>query len=100
MADEFTGPATKLGESDIATAAEALGVEVAAVKAVIDVESRGGFLADGRPKILFERHLFSRFTGKKFDKPPNDDIANPSAGGYKGGAAEYGRLARAIALDR
>jgi hypothetical protein len=100
MPDEFTGPATPMSEADIFTAARALDCEVAAVKAVIDVESRGGFLADGRPKILFERHLFSRFTGKAHDKPPNDDIANPSPGGYKGGAAEYGRLMRAIALDR
>ena len=100
MPEEFVGPATKMSESDIATAAEALGVEVAAVKAVIDVESRGGFLADGRPKILFERHFFSRLTKRRFDAPPNDDISNQTAGGYKGGAAEYDRLKRAIALDR
>ena len=100
MPDEFTGPATRMRDGDIAVAAEALGVEVAAVKAVIDVESRGGFLADGRPKILFERHLFSRFTDKRFNKPPHDDIANEAPGGYKGGAAEYDRLTRAIALDR
>jgi hypothetical protein len=100
MTDEFAGPATRMSEADIVTAARAIDCEVAAVKAVIDVESRGGFLADGRPKILFERHLFSRFTDRKFDKPPNDDIANSSPGGYKGGAAEYARLHRAIALDR
>jgi hypothetical protein len=100
MTSEFTGPATRMSEADIAAAADAIGCEVAAVKAVIDVESRGGFLADGRPKILFERHLFSRFTERKFDKPPNDDIANAMPGGYAGGAAEYDRLARAMRLER
>jgi len=97
---EFTGPATNMTDGDIATAAEALGVDVAAVMAVIDVESRGGFLADGRPKILFERHYFSRLTNHKFDAAPNDDISNQTAGGYKGGAAEYDRLGRAITLNR
>ena len=56
---DFAGPATPLDEDDIAEAAKKLDCEVAAVRAVVDVESRGGFLADGRPKILFERHYFS-----------------------------------------
>jgi hypothetical protein len=36
-----------MSEQAVSDAAEALGCEVAAVKAVIDVESRGGFLDDG-----------------------------------------------------
>jgi hypothetical protein len=100
MKDEFAGPATRMNDAAIVAAAEAIGCEVAAVKAVIDVESRGGFLADGRPKILFERHLFSRFTDGRFDKPPHNDIANATPGGYEGGAAEYARLGRAMKLDR
>lgn len=39
--------------------ASSLGCEVASIKAVEKVESSGnGFLKDGRPKILFEGHIF------------------------------------------
>lgn len=99
MALEFSGPATGLDDTAIEAAAAAIGCEVAAVRAVIDVESRGGFLADGRPKILFERHYFSRLTKRRYDSS-HPHIANPAWGGYKGGALEYERLGEAIRLDR
>ncbi|NVH65249.1 DUF3380 domain-containing protein, partial [Burkholderia pseudomallei] len=45
-----------LTDGDLVRAADTLGVSVACVRAVNEVESRGvGFLDDGRPKILFER---------------------------------------------
>ncbi|HET6942978.1 MAG TPA: N-acetylmuramidase domain-containing protein [Sphingomicrobium sp.] len=72
---------------------------MAAIRSVIDVESHGGFYPDGRPKILFERHYFSRLTGGRYDAG-NTDISCRTPGGYKGGKAEYDRLARAIKLDR
>ncbi len=90
---EFTGPATRFSQGAIDRAADDIGCDVAAVKAVIDVESRGGFLADTRPKILFERHIFSKRTGAKFDQS-HPDISSSKPGGYMGGAAEYDRLAR------
>lgn len=96
---EFSGLAARMDELAITAAALELGCEAAALRAVIDVESRGGFLPDRRPKILFERHYFSRLTGRRFDGD-YPDISNPQPGGYKGGAAEYVRLARAIELDR
>src|SRR5690606_3053322 len=99
MALEFAGNAAPLDDEAIEAAAKKIGCQVAAVRAVIDVESRGGFLPDGRPKILFERHYFSRLTKRKFDAAA-PDISHPKWGGYKGGAAEYERLARAIKLDR
>lgn len=99
MASEFSGPATPMTDEAVEQAAKSLSCPVAAVRAVIDVESRGGFLSDGRPKILFERHYFSRLTGGKFNKS-DPDISNSQWGGYKGGAAEYDRLARAIKLNR
>ena len=80
-------------------AARSIGCDVAAVQAVIDVESRGGFYQDTRPKILFERHVFSERTRRRFDAR-YPDISSRTPGGYSGGPAEYGRLARAIALDR
>jgi hypothetical protein len=80
-------------------AADRLGVAVACVRAVVAVESRGeGFLGDGRPKILFERHKFSKFTGGKFDAT-HGDISSSAAGGYRGGELEYQRLYRALQLD-
>lgn len=83
----------------IALAAKRLGVDVPTVRAVAEVESNGqGFLPDGRPKILFERHIFSRLTDRKFDAG-HPDISNPDLGNYDGGAAEYNRLYRALQLD-
>ena len=99
MALEFSGPAKRFDDKAVESAAKKLGCAVAAVRAVIDVESRGGFLPDGRPKILFERHYFSRLTKGKHDSK-HPDISHKKWGGYKGGKAEYDRLGRAIALDR
>lgn len=48
-----------LQESDITTLANKIGLETAVIKAVNSVESSGrGFFIDGRPKILFEGHIF------------------------------------------
>lgn len=99
MAMEFSGTAKRFDDKAIERAATKLSCPVAAVRAVIDVESRGGFLPDGRPKILFERHYFCRLTKGVHDKK-HPDISNKKWGGYKGGPAEYERLNRAVALDR
>src|SRR5512145_2868604 len=48
-----------LSEKDLKDLADELGIELAAVKAVNEVESSGrGFLTSGKPKILFEGHIF------------------------------------------
>jgi hypothetical protein len=82
---------------------QALGVlsgGAAELWAVIAVETSGcGFLPDGRTKILFERHVFSKRTGGRYDAR-YPDLSNPIAGGYLGDAGEYTRLKRAIGLDR
>jgi hypothetical protein len=85
MALEFAGNATPLDDAAIEAAAKKIDCQVAAVRAVIDVESRGGFLPDKRPKILFERHYFSRLTKRRFDGS-HPLVSNPTWGGYKGGA--------------
>ncbi|HYC03497.1 MAG TPA: N-acetylmuramidase family protein [Azospirillaceae bacterium] len=99
----FQGAATKLADADIARAAAALGCAPAAVRAVLKVETggKGGFLPDGRPRILFEAHLFSRATGGRYDAG-HPAISAPSWNRklYAGGAGEYDRLAAAVALDR
>jgi hypothetical protein len=86
-------------DAGIARAAQRLGVNAATVRAVAEIESNGsGFLPDGRPKILFERHVFHRLTVGEFTaRAP--DLCNPDPGGYEGGAAEYSRLYRALQLD-
>jgi hypothetical protein len=48
-----------LTDADFARAAKALNVEEAAIRAVAEVEAAGqGFIADGRPAILYEAHVF------------------------------------------
>lgn len=84
------------------SAARTLGVPVAAIKAIAEVESKGeGFLPDGQPKILFEAHIFSRLTKGRYDKS-HPDISSPKWNPklYKGGAGEHRRLAKAVKLDR
>jgi murein DD-endopeptidase MepM/ murein hydrolase activator NlpD len=64
-----SGAARKLASSDFVAAANSLGCETAAVRAVAEVESGGrtGFDAQKRPKILFEIHLFRENTKHKYD---------------------------------
>lgn len=96
---------------DYSKAAQLLGVEEAAVKAIASVESAGdGFITDKAgnkiPKILFERHImFKRLRDNTPIKSADmvaktPDIVNPTPGGYKGGLAEHERLDRAVKIDR
>ncbi|OLP19632.1 hypothetical protein BST81_04835 [Leptolyngbya sp. 'hensonii'] len=79
-----------------------INVSVATIKAVVEVEtSGGGFLPDGRPKILFEAHYFSYYTNHVYDDShPNISSYSWNRSLYIGGAAEYNRLNQAIALNR
>lgn len=80
--------------------AKILNVPVASIRAVIAVECNGkGFLPDGRPKILFERHWFYKLTPLPVSKT-RPDISNPRSGGYLGGGREWDRLNAAISFDR
>jgi hypothetical protein len=78
-----------------------LGCDQAFVRAVADVESGGrSDLPDGRPQILFEAHWFSKFTNHQYDEShPTISSRNWNRALYRGGAAEYERLAEAQALD-
>jgi hypothetical protein len=98
---DFAANGTPLSSQGFADAGAGLGVGAAELWAVMSVETSGcGFLPDRRPKILFERHLFSRLTNGQFDAD-DPDVSNPSPGGYgPGGAHQYDRLAAAIQLDR
>lgn len=61
------GPDTALVEQDYVWTAQRLGVPVAAVKAIVQVESAGSGFINGRPTILPEPHRFSKATRGKFD---------------------------------
>lgn len=100
--DEFIGKAKPIEESDYEAAARQLFCEVAAIRAVAKVESggRNGFLGDKRPKILFESRWFHKLTDGRFDQGNPDISTSTWVRNYSGGAGEYDRLAKALALDR
>lgn len=94
-------PYNMISEESYAEVANSLGVDVASIKAVAEVESKGlAFVKKDMPVILFERHKFHRHTGGAYDsKYP--EISNRSPGGYgSGGSAQYDKLNAAMKLDR
>jgi hypothetical protein len=92
-------PDAELDENDYADAAAALNCEVATIKAVTSIEApRGPFDPDGRPAILFERHVFHRLTNGAHDAS-DPDISNASQGGYGHYSEQYAKLIRAAQLD-
>lgn len=69
---DFVGSGTKLSSDDISALAGDLGIEEAALRAVLQVETGGrGFDAKNRPKALFERHIFYRELAAKPDLQAN-----------------------------
>ena len=62
----------RLTDDQIAAGARRLGVDPAAIKAIMWFQTGGaaGFRADGRPAINFEPHIFSRLTGGTYDDQP------------------------------
>ncbi len=82
-----------------------LGVEIAAIKAVAEVESGGdGFLPDGKVKILFEPHIFWKELKKVGinPEPIQSDILYPVWGSKPYGkvSAQHERLDRAIKISQ
>lgn len=68
MEDRFS-----LSPSALERAAKALGCSLPALQAVVEVESAGrGFLSDGRPKILFEGHVFWKYTKGRYESSHPD----------------------------
>jgi hypothetical protein len=97
---DFQGPGAPATREGILAVLDTLNVKLPQLLAVVTVETSGcGCFADRRPAILFERHIFSKQTGGKFDTLA-PDISNRTAGGYAHGTGEYNRLAKAAKLDR
>jgi len=106
-----------LPAADFDQAARRLGCTVAQIRAVDEVESKGGWFKDVRadilaldgpggfidgphlPKILFEAHIFNRQTQGKFrHSHPNLSGARWNRALYVGGQAEWVRLYKAMQL--
>lgn len=95
--------------ADYRDAASRLNCEIAAIRAVAEVEApRGGFLRDGRLRVLFEGHQFhARTNGRFAGQAPTLSYPTWTREHYargrdadERGAGELLRLEKAIALDR
>jgi hypothetical protein len=93
--------APSLTEADFKNAAQSLGLEVAVIKAVAEVESSGkGFDSKGRPKILFEAHWFHKFTAGKFtSKYPHLSQPTWALGKQYYKLDQWKRMEEAMTLD-
>lgn len=105
MADEFKGAARRLTDQDLPRIGSIIGVGEDILHAIMDVEApKSGFDAEGRPRILFEPHIFYRELGPgaKRDEAVRQGIAyqNWKSGAYGPESGQYDRLARAILIDR
>ena len=103
---EISTPTTK---EDYRRVAYLLDIEPAVIRAVEEVETGGvgGFVALGKPPVLFEGHIFwDRLKRKGIDPElyveGNEDILYPKwdKSFYKKGIEEYGRLERARKIDQ
>lgn len=100
----WKGAARKLEPGEIDAAAQLLGCEPAALKAVLQVEAkRTGYDGEGRLLLLFEPHIFFR------ELPANlrgqaevRGLASRKWGAIRYGptAAQYGRIDAAMTIDR
>lgn len=98
----------RLTENDFIRCSNSIGTDIATIKAVCEVESGGyGFISPGKPKILFEGHIFWKELKKAGLKPENyvqgnEDILYKvwDKTKYCGGSREYNKLERAIVIDR
>lgn len=99
MSLAFQGTAWALSSIGLAEVSAALGVHAPEIWALLAVEtSCCGYLPDRRPQLLYERHIFHRLTGGRFD---DGDISDPVSGGYGAkGSHQYDRLAEAVYKDR
>lgn len=102
---DFVGKGQPLTRQGLAEVLGQMGLghdDAAYIWAVVEVETAGvtqglGFRVDRRPQILFERHMFRKFTNGRFDAEA-PDISGPP-GGYGTFAMQYDRLEKALSLS-
>lgn len=99
VAEEFKGSARPATNADYDAVARFLDIEPPVIRAVAEIEAGRQAFLDGRPPILFERQLFSRFTHRRY-RTTHDDISADTPGGYgPSGRHQYDRLRQAVNLD-
>jgi hypothetical protein len=98
---EFQGAARPRSPGALQAAADQLGCDVATVEALLNVEAAGfGFDHAGRPKMLFEPHIFwQNLSGADRDAAVQAGLAYPNwkPGDYP--PDSYPRLYKAIEID-
>lgn len=94
-----------IDDSDYVLAAEKIGCEVAAIKAVANTETgaNGSYYNfnggdDDVPSILFERHYFSRYSRGVYDAT-HSKISSMSRGSYGRYSEQYKKILKAYSLD-
>ncbi|MCM1484526.1 MAG: N-acetylmuramidase family protein [Muribaculaceae bacterium] len=99
----------RLTETDYQEVAEKLGVEVAAIKAVVDIEAgraHEGFFKPGKPIINFDVSMFRKFAGRKgialsrYMRTHSEVFSSPNARRHGSTqVAQHVRLAKARTID-
>lgn len=102
---DFVGAGVRLELSDLELVASEAEIELPALQAVVAVEAAGsGFDSVGRPKILYEPHIFYRQLDiVKRDEATAEGLAYPKWGEKpypRGSNAQYDRLNAAMEIDQ
>ncbi len=97
----FSGKAKRLDDIDLPRIGARIGVGEDELHAFMDVEASGsGFDKAGRPKMLFEPHIFYReLKGKQRDKAVAQGLAYPKQGTKPYPRDSYPRLKRAMTIN-
>jgi len=98
----FRGAAKRLDDIDLPRIGARIGVGEDEIHAFMDVEAAGsGFDSQGRPKMLFEPHVFWRnLSGAKRVAASQKGLAYPKWGEKPYPKDSYSRLIEAIGIDR
>jgi hypothetical protein len=101
---DFVGTGRRLKSAELLAAGNKLGVDVATIRAVLEVETAGaGFDAKKRLKLLFEPHIFYKQLGPgpKRDEAVKQGLAYAKAGTrpYPPLSKRYDQISAAIAID-
>ncbi len=98
------GASVSISLRELREVAEAYGVPVSHLKAVIAVESNGrGFNRDGTPVILFEPHKFNKYTNGLFQRTHPHLTSTSYAENLRRklyGGNQHKKLREAVLLDR
>ena len=102
MTVTFKGAAKRLEDHDIPRIGHRIGVGEDEIHAFMEVEAAGsGFDSQGRPKMLFEPHVFYRnLSGEKRQAAVDAGLAYPRWGEQSYPRDSYPRLLQAMEIDQ